>query len=567
MAKFFNVEDSDAKQEQTLLDEFKTAAFGTECRTISFVENTQGSTQKVWLDASQVADGSWTISKNTENTDTGIVEVIVIDAGSNFFSAVQTLAEFERSTVLNDGIPSGDDTEESLGILHYKEFGVREAIAFEANTGLPVQTENGKVVETGEFTSSMLAAVKQAHHSKQSIFRLPAMDIMKSLGNPSEKGTDAQDLIDQLKNKESFPHFVGLFQEYIKLYKEAAKGGFLDRHDNERVEDAHNEVEEKIDLFPSGKWPDKDALTALLANTHIYFTMQSLQARFQDAHKNDRSSEFLQDVVLIKLKSIQNYYAKRTSTHLPSEAVLLDWIINPNNTIEGFPPREVMEHFNILKGWARTLKTGVIMGDAVLPEIKPVEFYIPDTLGGERSLGQNLAGLQNAEDVVRFAKSFDTFLGKYQDYLTGDLGDRYAHEELSDAHTRAEELAIHCPENPIIEREELIKLMVKSWVSVELKRLKHTEGEVTADVDDKLIQLMNYYERVMSENVKGYKKDKKFRTGLIAEAKKYISDPTTKIPDTVEVEFIEARDRLMEFVTEFKASAVTKKKGSPAPRP
>lgn len=568
--RLIDLASSSPRQEQKLLDEFRTAAFGTECRSISYMQSeTPGLQEKVWMEATQETGGTWAVTSHRTKIgggDDDPIEVIVADSGISFFAAVEKLAEFERSSNIVGHVPSGEDSAESLGIIHYKAFGVREAIAFDNETGQPFQTQSGKPVATGSFTGTMLKAVRQAFAEKSRLFILPGIDLAKKLGKSTHDFT-LQEIKDILKNRESYPAFVSQFEEYINLYKKAAKSGFTDTSTIDAVGRAHDALEERIELFPAGKWPDKESLQLLLANAHIYFTLQQLHGRFQDALKHDRSSQFLEDVVSPKLDMITNYYKRVAKVAPPTVGRMLEVIMNRECIIQGHPPQEIMEHFTIMKSHADTLKAGFIVKEAEMPAVLSLEHYIPESQQMKNIRG-DIDKIKQAEQIVQFAKSFDRMLQRYQDYLSTGMKDRYAHKELEEAQDVAEKQALDCPENNIFDRSHLVKLTATTWVSAELKRLKAEHGEMNKDVKDRVETLANYYERVMGQT-KGWTKSKEFRRKFIAQAENYIGDVTTKIPAVIEQDLLTERDTLMNFVKEFQSSGFTAAqavKAAPKPR-
>jgi hypothetical protein len=569
----FNVEDSNPQDMSHRLEEFKTAAFGTECRTISFLDISQAQTHKAWLQAAQDVDGTWSVTHCTvplgDDPDL-ITAQTLAEKDLSMFAAISRLAEYESSARLNELSPSGEDTEEELGYDHFKAFGVREAVAFDAVTGMPHMSVHGNITNTGEFTNKMRADVKKAYEAKRRLFSLPAMDIKKALGNAKRK-LSVQEMKDILRNKESFPAFVNKFESYIKMYQRAAKEGFRDIDTVKRVEDYHNDLEESIELFPDGKWPDKKSLTMLLANAHVYFTLQQLNGRFVAAHERSQSSEFIEEVVIEKLEAVQNYYGKVAGVKLPDIDRMLECVLG-SHKIEGFPPTEILEHFDVLQSWVEMLRTGMIFSDATLPEIIPVEEYMPKEVQAKDVSG-NLEKIKDAERIVEFAKAFGNFIHRYQDFSSAGFEDRYVRSELEKAHNEAEELAVALPENSIFEKDVLINLVVQAWLSIEMKHMKATVGYDNDDVAERLERLANYRDRILSKHTSGFKKSREWKKKFVSEGRIYVSDVTTKIPDTIEPELKEANDRLQKFredflqiVMEGKHDATKgKKRGAPSP--
>ncbi len=567
--RLIDLASTNPRHEQKLLDEFRTAAFGSECRTISFLRaETPSWHEKLWMEASQEVGGTWAVTSHRTKVGAApddAIEVIVADSGVSFFNAIEALSEFERTSLLLGHAPSGEDDAESLGNLHYKAFGMREAIAFDDITGQAFQTQQGKPLVTGTFTGTMLRAVKHAFEEKSRLFILPGIDLAKKLGKPKHDFS-LQEVKDILKNRESYPAFVNQFEEYIKLYKKAAKGGFDDNHVIQAVKQAHDALEERIELFPAGKWPDKQSLQLLLANTHVYFTLQQLHGRFQTALKQDRSSQFIEDEVSPQLETLTNYYTRVAKKNIPSIGRMLEVIMSKDCMIQGHPPQEIMEHFTVMKARAEDLKAGIIIKEAELPPILDIDHYVPET-AQMKDIRGNIEKIKQAEKIAQFARAFDRMLIKYQDYLSGGLKDKYVHKELTEAQDEAEKLAIACPENNIIDRSHLIKLTVTTWVSAELKRLKAQEGEVTPTVKQRIETLGNYYERIMTENVPSYTKSRDFRKKFIAQSEAYIADVGTKVPAVIERELTEERDKMMAFVEEFQSTGLSAARNVSAPKP
>lgn len=555
---------TDAAFEHKLIEEFRTAAFGDYCQTLSFVTFSRSTTpQKVWMEALQESGGTWTLTRCSCDVDAGdndTVKQIIADQGITFFDAVKQMAEFEYNAKQNGDVAHNPDEETTeLGDVYFRPFAIREAIGFNATEDMPVQSRKGRLPTNDEFTIKMKRDVKQAWDEKQRAFRLPAFDIKRRLKTVDD-GMSAEQLKNFLRTKESLPQYVRLFEEFLERYKESAEKNYeVGVH---YVDDAHNAIEECIDKFPDNSFPAKEDLRENAAKMYVYFTIQYLQAGYQKA-KNEKNaaSTYVDEKVMPKLDELARYYKRRTNAVLPTAASMAKLIMQDEEVIKGTPPSDILENYAVLKDWQEAMVNGTILPDAQLPETLPLGHYIPLQYD-KKKLKADKDSLILAEQIVDIAVLLDRVMQQYNIWLASDCKDRSAFDKLGNGkdglHDLLEQKIDKLPYNDIIDRDALTEMACRFWVGVEIWHKKANVGEANDDVKAHIDTVTNYIERRI-KLTKARKLPKSFKEQFNKQALSVIADPTKKIPATAEVEIKDWVENLTNFVAAFKNEGTTPK--------
>lgn len=553
-----------AAHEHRLIAEFRSAAFGDFCQTLSFITMPSSSApQKTWMEGLQEAGGSWKLilcSCDVDAGDNDTVKQIIADQGLSFFEAVKQMAEFEYKSLQNGEMALDEDGEtQELGDLYFRPFAVREAIGFNATENTPVQSVKGHLPTNDEFTIKMRRDIKQAWAEKQRAFRMPAFDISHRL-KTVEDGLSAEQLKNYLRTKESLPKYVRLFEQFLSEYKECAETGY--KYGTHSVDSAHDDLEKCIDEFPENSFPAKEDLRENAAKMYVYFILQSLQAGYHRAKiKDNNASEYLEESVMPKLAELESYYKRRTKAVLPPAASMAKLIMQDNPIIEGTPPADILENYNVLKDWQKTMESGHVLPDAKLPETLPLGHYIPLQYD-KKALKTDKQTLELAEQIVDISGQLERVVQLYHQWLASDCKNEGIFDKLAapltdnGVHEQLEHKIDELPDNNIVDKDALIEMSARFWTSAEIWRLKAKFSEDTDEVKTHIDTVGNYMKRRISKT-KSTKLPRNFKTEFNKQALAIISDPTKKIPATVEEEIKQWMDNLTEFVAAFKNNGTT----------
>lgn len=215
-----------------VLYDFSRAVFGNYCRTACEM----GLTSLTWLEAHQDRQGSWTLYKryrDIEKAGLGGVdpankllkvapsfEQFKIEENLGLMEVMTRMADFEHSidAEFNSGL--GADTAvkgqnaQELGELHYRAFGVRECIAFDATTGKPAPTFEGRIAGQGTFTDEMEQAIAAAWQTKVETFAKEGSYLDALILN-TKPSSMIQAIYDQLNRAKAYGELLDYFEENI----------------------------------------------------------------------------------------------------------------------------------------------------------------------------------------------------------------------------------------------------------------------------------------------------------------------------------------------------------------
>lgn len=574
----------DADREHKLLEEFRTAAFGHFCKTKVFldVDSHSDKPQQVWLEGIAQPNGSWLIMHNTSSsTDDGkgeFIEADEVEEGLSFYDAIKTMAEFEQSQKLDGALVYEDDAESSSD-LYFRTMAIREAIAFDANTEMPVPTMNGRITTSGVFTPQMRQDVLNAWNAKRTVFKLPEFDINRRLKN-LDNGLSAEDLKKYLKTKDALPIYIELFEKFIDRYRAAAANGYGSYHDISDIEDIHTALEECIDeKFPEDSFPSKQDLKVNAAKMYVYFTLQQLQANYQSSRKSkNAASTFLEEKALPKLEKLTRYYRDRARASLPAASKLVQLVMDDDFTIEGTPPNDIIENYAVLKRWYDAIENGRgNLPDATLPATLPLAHYVPMEYDAT-SFKKDVETSQVAEQLIEVSKKLDQLLDTYTRWLATGATDDMLFEimggredsdgdKIDGQHDELEKLIAKLPAKAdFYDRDFMIDMSTRLWMQIEIYRLKAKESENDDEIKERLEMSINFHKSNMAMKSKERSQTSQFREDFKREATRTIKNASEKIPATMEPQYKEWQDDLQNFAAAYRSGGL-KQASKPAPVP
>lgn len=575
-----NLKEADAKREQRLLDEFRSAAFGDFCRSRAYTALDRGDDEprQIWLEALQESSGQWVITHqearldpaDKDATDFDIITTTPMNDGEEmpFYDVVKKMAEFEADCAWNGYVAADEDEGASLGDTYFRPFAVREAIAFDATTQMPVLTQQGRITSSGEFTVKMRRDVLAAWQEKSRVFRLPQFDIGKRLREVDED-IPAEELKKILQTKEKLPEYVRLFEHFVEAYRDAATDHFKWSHKCSEVDKAHDALEECIDSFPQGGFPAKEDLRMNAAKMYVYYTMQKLQAGYQRARKDSNdASQFIENTAMTDLKKLEGYYKDRTKSALPSASKLVRLIMDNDFRIEGTPPADIMENFSVLKQWQENLQTGLVLPEAKLPETLPLGEYIPLQFDASE-IKKSIKSQKLAEQIVGISHHMDRFAGAYQQWLASECKDESLWNKMSrddGLHDQLETAIVKLPYNDIVDRDKLVEACCRMWMGAEIWRLKALQGEDNEKVHERLNTIIGYHDRQL-KLTKHARQTRQFKRDFTKEALGIITDNTKTLPKSLEPEYQQWQTALSEFTAGYRESGRMTPAAAPSPKP
>jgi hypothetical protein len=183
-----------AKDAPALLYDFSRAVFGNYCRTArKIVVHSANYVSIQWLEAHQDRSGQWSLYRryqdgkevsgsepSSHNADFPVLDVepifeqIPVEEGLSLFQVLTEMAAFEKSVEHDDGalgmISLDQASISELGVLHYRSFGIRECVAFDAQTGMPAHSYEGRIIARGVFSEDMEAQILKAWDMKKAQF-------------------------------------------------------------------------------------------------------------------------------------------------------------------------------------------------------------------------------------------------------------------------------------------------------------------------------------------------------------------------------------------------------------
>lgn len=278
----------------------------------------------------------------------------------------------------------------------------------------------------------------------------------------------------------------------------------------------------------------------------------------------------MDEKVLSKLEELANYYKRRTKAVLPSAASMAKLIMQEEPAIEGTPPSDILENYNVLKDWQQAMETGQILPDAKLPETLPLGHYIPLQYD-QKSLKADKKTIELAEKIVEISVTLERLIQQYNVWLASGCKDRAAFNKMApedpdriglhdDLETKIDAL----PYNEIVDKDALTEMACRFWVGVEIWKQKAEIGEATDEVKNHLDTVTNYIARRLGKT-KNPSLDLTFQGNLAKKPKEQfnkealavIADPTKKIPPSAEDEVKDWVENLTEFVAAFKNQGST----------
>lgn len=215
-----------------VLYDFSRAVFGNYCRTACMM----GLSSLNWLEAHQDRQGSWTLYKRYRDLEkTGVegvdpdnrllkvapsFEQYEVETNLGLMEVLTRMADFEQDINIdgNSGLEAAElvkgQTAEELGARHYRAFGIRECVAFDANTGKPAPTFEGRIAGQGSFTDEMETAIAQAWENKVATFAKEGsyLDALILNTRPSSM---IQAIYDQLNRAKAYGELLDYFEENI----------------------------------------------------------------------------------------------------------------------------------------------------------------------------------------------------------------------------------------------------------------------------------------------------------------------------------------------------------------
>jgi uncharacterized protein YutD len=252
------------------------ATYGHYCRSTSFM----GFADEVWMEALQITPGVWSLREvrceisNDEDGKAhqrGETQIVASNQDCTLLEALRSLYNFEQTYKNNASNYIQITRPEELGFDHYVAFGQRETFAFD-NTGKPLITLNGHIVEGENIDYQTIVKVREAWAEKQLLFMSEADDLL--------------------------PHFnLSLDEKDLDTF-------LISIHNRDFINDLHDAFEDAIKSFD--KLVDDKSTNAL--HTHGFFTKlrqlnNTIEGQFPQNDGHDApntSAEYLQ--VLNRLK-------------------------------------------------------------------------------------------------------------------------------------------------------------------------------------------------------------------------------------------------------------------------
>ncbi len=235
-----------------VLYDFSRAVYGNYCRTSCMILFNGVSGSLSWLEAHQDRQGSWTLYKRYKDIDadttpvdaaatgnpllktTTAFEQIVLEKDLGLMEVLGRMASFEYNItdtpagIDTTGILQGHDAA-ALGALHYKSFGIRECVAFDAVTGAPAPSFEGRISGQGSFTEDMEQSIAGAWNAKVNTFATEGsyLDALILNAKPSAM---IQHIYEHLNRAKAYTELLAYFEENIfEAFKICQEKGF-DHH-------------------------------------------------------------------------------------------------------------------------------------------------------------------------------------------------------------------------------------------------------------------------------------------------------------------------------------------------
>lgn len=208
-----------------ILYDFSRALYGNFCRTVccaTFFEN--GYVTSRWLEAHQDRQGSWSLYLRSSAQDISsdsdkMFDQQKLESDLSLMQVMSKMAKFEREQQdeeinTNASIHFPEQEAENLGAQHYKIFGIREGIAFDAITKLPAPSFEGRIVGEGTFSQDMEQAVAAAWSNKVNTFGEDDV-FLSSLVLNSKPSQALNSLFADMNRTKSLEELVDYFETQI----------------------------------------------------------------------------------------------------------------------------------------------------------------------------------------------------------------------------------------------------------------------------------------------------------------------------------------------------------------
>ncbi len=316
---------------ETPRDHFNAATFGHYCRSSSFARDGQ----ERWIEAIQTAPAQWTmfqvsveLDTQTQDTKRGLATRIKLGGSQNFYDVVSRIAEYEN-------LHSDQAVEylrlqgpKELGYDHYIAFATREGIPFDAQTGKPLQTFNGLIIETAQIDYDTMKAVREAWEAKQMLFLTPVGGLNPDLGLPIDlKSLDAVCLA--IEDCEKVKKIVEGFNKRIQSFKDMAE-----KKQGGNVTIAHFQFDTlRADI--AGTFEEETPQIALRLQQYatlieLYAALYIAKESFAKFYKEGAAAETVKTDVLSNARKIKDYYNALGGEPVSVEQIAAD-IIRMNN--------------------------------------------------------------------------------------------------------------------------------------------------------------------------------------------------------------------------------------------
>lgn len=315
-------------EDQTLHNAFSAATYGHYCRTSSFFKTPD----EHWLEAIQVSPGQWNIYKvdvitveDQTEVQRHTVEKVQTHEGVHFFQALTMLAEYERAYKdENNETTLALDTPETLGHEHYQAFGMREGIAFDCNTGMPLHTVNGLVTESASIDYETMRELRKAWQEKQLLFltEAGALNPTFSLSVSSE---DLDKLFvsieDSQRIDEIYQHFDDLIGLFAKVVEKDADGTHVGKYESKS---------KHLKTIVEDNFEDMGVLhlrfQQYVALIDLYMALYLAKKSFEDFYKKGASAETVKRDVIERAQDIQQRYLALGGDPVGTEQIEADII-------------------------------------------------------------------------------------------------------------------------------------------------------------------------------------------------------------------------------------------------